>query len=87
MRQDLFTRDEITLCTYAARYLEAVARGETVLVCKDNKPVAELRPVAAAPARPGPRPLGLGQGLGQVPPGFFDPLPPDLLAAFEGEEP
>jgi antitoxin (DNA-binding transcriptional repressor) of toxin-antitoxin stability system len=70
-----------------ARYLERVACGETVVVCKDNEPIAEIRPVAVPARRTGPRPLGLGQGLGQVPPAFFDPLPPDLLAAFNGEEP
>jgi antitoxin (DNA-binding transcriptional repressor) of toxin-antitoxin stability system len=64
-------------------YLDAVARGETVVVCKDNQPVAELRPVA--PAAPSKRPLGLGRGMGEVRPTFFDPLPPDELAAFNGE--
>jgi antitoxin (DNA-binding transcriptional repressor) of toxin-antitoxin stability system len=65
------------------RYLDAVVRGETVVVCKDNQPVAELKPVA--PAEPSKRPLGLGLGLGEVLPTFFDPLPPDELAAFHGE--
>ena len=32
-----------------------------------------------------PRPLGLGQGLGRMTAAFFEPLPEDWLAAFEGE--
>lgn len=67
-----------------ARYLDEVARGQTILVCKDNLPIAEIRPVAAP--GPTPRPLGLAKGMGTIPASFFDPLPPDLLAAFNGEE-
>ncbi len=33
----------------AEKYLEAVARGETVEVCRDGKPVALLAPVAKRP--------------------------------------
>ncbi len=64
-------------------YLEQVARGETVVICKDDAPIAELRPTTA-PTRT-PRPLGLGKGLGEIPPSFFEPLPDDLLALFNGE--
>lgn len=63
------------------RYLDAVARGETVVVCQDNRPVAELRPPSAVP-----RPLGLGQGLIEIQPNAFDPLPEEILRAFEGEQ-
>ena len=30
------------------------------------------------------RPLGLAKGTFQIPPSFFDPLPDDVLEAFEG---
>ena len=66
------------------RYLEQVARGETLLVCREDTPVAEIRPVAAPPQAP--RPIGLAKGTFAVPPSFFAPLPDDLLRAFEGEE-
>lgn len=42
----------------------------------------------SAPPRPrtAPRPLGLARGLGEVGPGFFEPLPPELVAGFHGED-
>lgn len=62
-------------------YLDAVERGERVVICRRNRPVAEL---TAAPApRRERRPLGLDKGRLDVPPSFFEPLPDDLLDAFE----
>jgi prevent-host-death family protein len=58
-----------------------VAEGETVLICRRNVPAAELRPVPKP--RRTRRPIGLVPGF-SVPPSFFEPLPDDLLAAFEG---
>ncbi len=66
-----------------SEYLEAVARGERVLICKRNRPVAELCPVATT--RTMPRPTGGAKGQVIVPPSFFEPLPDDLLDAFEGK--
>lgn len=66
-----------------SEYLEAVAAGERVLICKRNRPVAELRAVAAAPAEP--RKVGGAKGRITVPPAFFDPLPDDVVGAFYGE--
>jgi antitoxin (DNA-binding transcriptional repressor) of toxin-antitoxin stability system len=65
-----------------AHYLEQVARGETIVVTRDDEPIAEFRPVSAAQKKP--RPLGLGKGLGTISPKFFEPLPDDLLDAFYG---
>jgi prevent-host-death family protein len=64
-----------------SEYLEAVSRGERVLICKRNRPVAELRAIAAQPAA---RRLGAAAGAVTIPPSFFEPLPDDLLDAFEG---
>lgn len=69
--------------THLSRYLDRIAAGEVVLLCKRNVPIAEIR--AIEPARAEPRPIGLGKGLAVVPPEFFDPLPDDLLDAFEGK--
>jgi antitoxin (DNA-binding transcriptional repressor) of toxin-antitoxin stability system len=52
-----------------------------VLICRRNVPAAELRPVPKP--RRTRRPIGLAPGFG-VPPSFFEPLPEDLVAAFEG---
>ena len=67
--------------TRLSRYLEAVERGETVVVCRRNVPIAEIRPVARP--RTEPRPVGIDRGM-EVPPSFFEPLPENLLDAFEG---
>jgi hypothetical protein len=37
-----------------------------------------------APARPTQRPIGLAKGAFEAPARFFEPLPDDLLDAFEG---
>jgi antitoxin (DNA-binding transcriptional repressor) of toxin-antitoxin stability system len=40
-----------------SHYLAAVARGERVVICKRNEPVAELRAIGAE--RSAPRPVGV----------------------------
>jgi len=67
------------------RYLEQVANGATIVVCKDNKAVAEIRPINPAPHQQ-PRPLGLAQGMGTILPNAFEPLPDEILDAFEGKQ-
>jgi hypothetical protein len=32
------------------------------------------------------RPIGLAKGKLKIPPGFFEPLPSELIDAFHGEE-
>jgi len=64
-----------------SEYLEAVGRGERVLICKRNQPVAELRAVAAT--RTGPRPIGGGPHTFTVPESFFEPMPEEWLREFE----
>ena len=66
-----------------SEYLEAVARGEKVVICKRNTPIAELR--AIAPARTEPRPVGGAIGRLTIPESFSEPLPDEILQAFEGE--
>ena len=66
-----------------SRHLERVESGETVLVCRRNVPIAEIRPVPRPPAHP--RPVGIDRGM-VVPSSFFEPLPDDLLDAFEGSK-
>ena len=65
-----------------SRHLERVQRGETVLVCRRNVPIAEIRPVPGPPRKP--RPVGLDRGM-VIPASFFEPLPDDLLDGFEGD--
>ena len=65
-----------------SHYLKSVEQGETVVLCRRNVPVAEIRALPR-PARK-PRPLGIDRGM-TIPAAFFEPLPDDLLAAFEGD--
>jgi len=69
--------------THLSRYLERAAAGEVIVICKRNKPVAELRGVPQQSTEP--RPIGLAEGTFEVPKTFFDPLPPELEKAFSGE--
>ena len=63
-------------------YLASAAGGETVVICRHNVPVAELRAIPQAAGKP--RPVGLAKGRFRVPPRFFEPLPDDIVAAFRG---
>ena len=71
--------------THLSRYLERLARGESILLCKRNIPIAEIRPLPAH--RKTKRPVGLAKGKLKIPPEFFEPLPSDVLASFYGQEP
>jgi antitoxin (DNA-binding transcriptional repressor) of toxin-antitoxin stability system len=68
--------------THLSRHLKKLEEGEVIVLCKRNVPIAEIRPLA--PRREGERPIGLAEGTFQVPSSFFDPLPDDLLDAFDG---
>ena len=63
-----------------SHYLDAVARGQRVLICKRNQPIAELRRVEQE--RTEPRPIGGEQGV-VVLPAFFEPMPDEFVEAFE----
>jgi prevent-host-death family protein len=62
-----------------SEYLDAVAKGETVIICNRNQPVAELR--AVAKKRTEPRPIGGATGI-EIPPSFYEPMPDEWLDAF-----
>ena len=74
------TVDEVE--KHPGKYLHRVLEGETVILTRDDRPVAEIRPLNTAV---GPRPIGLAAGEFIVPDDFDDPLPDDLLDAFEGK--
>jgi len=70
--------------THLSRYLPLLEKGETILLCKRNVPIAEIRPLP--PVRKSKRPVGLAKGEFTIPPEFFEPLPKEILAAFAGED-
>jgi prevent-host-death family protein len=61
-------------------FLDAVANGERVVICRRNQPIAELRPVEQK--RTERRTIGGSKGI-VIPPSFFEPMPDDFLDAFE----
>jgi antitoxin (DNA-binding transcriptional repressor) of toxin-antitoxin stability system len=64
-------------------YLQRVEDGETFIIVKAGKPMAEIKPVASATKTL--RPFGLCAGEFIVPDDFDDPLPNDIIEAFEGK--
>ena len=56
--------------------------GARIVLCDQNRSVAEILPISAPVTQP--RPMGLGKGLAEVPSSFFDPLPDDILAQMQG---
>ena len=67
---------------HLSKYLSNLERGETILLCKYNVPIAEIRPVSHRALKK--RPIGLDKSLVKVPKKFFEPLPDELLVAFSG---
>ncbi|HVR97353.1 MAG TPA: type II toxin-antitoxin system prevent-host-death family antitoxin [Thermoanaerobaculia bacterium] len=61
--------------------LDRVEAGEHLVVVRNGRPVAELRPVAST--QTGPRPFGLSAGKFTVPDDFDAPLPEEILQGFE----
>ena len=60
-------------------YLDSVEQGETVVLCRRNVPIAEIRALPGLPA--GERPVGIDRGM-KIPDSFFEPLPDEVLRAF-----
>ena len=69
--------------THLSRYLVRLEEGETIVLCRRNEPIAEIRALPRSSATP--RPFGLSKGAFTVPPTFFEPLPDEEIAAFEGD--
>ena len=61
--------------------LDRVEAGERIIVMREGRAVAELRPIAAT--QPAPRPFGLAEGSFTVPDDFDTPLPEEILREFE----
>jgi prevent-host-death family protein len=64
--------------------IEAALRGERVVIARRNVPVVELAPIpqrTSAPRKLGQGPKQAGYALPQS---FWEPLPDDLIAAFNG---
>ena len=70
--------------THLSKYLQKMEkRGESIILCRRNVPIAEIRPLKRAAQRK--RPVGLAKGKARILPGFWEPLPDWMLDAFEGK--
>ena len=70
--------------THLSRLLARVARGEEIVIAKAGKAIARLVPVAA-PERE--RVLGFDRGRVVIADDFDAPLPEEVQAGFEDENP
>jgi len=64
-------------------FLRRMEAGESLLVVRDDQPVAEVKPIPAGNGEL--RPYGLCAGQFTVPADFDQPLSDDLLKEFEGQ--
>ena len=67
--------------THLSRYLKELTAGECIVLCKHNMPIAEIRPLPKPQNKP--RPIGLAKGQFRIGKAFFEPLPKDIVEAFE----
>lgn len=65
--------------TQFSRLLEKAHAGQEIILAKAGQPYARMLPLAAEPATRRPGRLG-----GRVSADFFEPLPEEELAAWEG---
>lgn len=65
------------------KLLQQAEAGEKVFISRRNEPIVELRPVTSKTERPKPQ-FGLCAGEFTLPDNFDDPLPDDVLRAFQG---
>jgi prevent-host-death family protein len=69
--------------THFSKVLREVEEGHTLILCRRNEPIAEIRPIPHGGADEGPRPWGLAKGKIEIKGGFFDELPADIIQTFE----
>ena len=69
--------------TRLSELIERAARGEEIIVAKAGKPRARL---VALPGAAKPRTPGGWKGEVWIAEDFDEPLPPDLLRQFDGDE-
>jgi antitoxin (DNA-binding transcriptional repressor) of toxin-antitoxin stability system len=72
--------------THLSEWLDRLEKGEeeVVVICRRNQPIAELR--ALPQRRTTKRPIFRRDPRFAVPASFFEPLPDETVAAFEGSQ-
>jgi antitoxin (DNA-binding transcriptional repressor) of toxin-antitoxin stability system len=67
---------------HLSHYIELVEQGDVVVLCRNNKPVVELRALETPPVHPA-RVAGLLKGQVHWEPDAFAPITGDELAEFD----
>lgn len=68
--------------THLSRLIAAVEAGEEVVIARGKTPAARLVPIVAKPKRV----PGLWKGKIDIGPEFFEPMPEEELALWEGRD-
>lgn len=68
--------------THLSRLIDRAAAGNEVVITRHGRPVAKIGPIAH---RGKPRKLGILKGKVRVRGDFDEPLPDEILDAFEGK--
>jgi len=68
--------------TNLSKHLDDLNPGDRLVICRRNVAIAEVRRLPDSSE--GPRRFGLARGQFTVPATFFEPLPEDVVAGFEG---
>lgn len=72
--------------TQFSKYLKKAEKGQTIIVCRRNVPIAEIRATSTSPAIDRKKWFGMDKGKVTIAPEFFDPMPDDFLAYFDGSK-
>lgn len=68
--------------THLSQYLMRVEKGESIILCRHNIPIAEIKAIPQELSKE--RSVGLEKGRFKTPESFFDPLPQELTDFFNG---
>jgi len=66
--------------THFSELIDAVVHGSEIIIAIAGKPVAKLIPISKKPKRR----MGVLKGKIKISKSFYEPLPEDIIASFEG---
>ncbi len=78
-----FYTELLEMKAHFSKYLEKVASGEIIVLCKHNKPFVEISPIHKV--KPAKRILGSAKSSLAVASDCFEPWPKEMIGHFYGE--
>jgi len=67
--------------THLSKYLQQVLEGETIILCKNDVPIAQITPLQGSKESKKRR-IGVAKGMGRVEDSFFESLTDEELPGF-----